>query len=109
MSSINESEDGTMNKITLILIFGMLTISNVLAQQTLECQIMREQIMKQVNGNDVCSNDWAICMRTATDVHQRNSCEMQRAGCQLGGAVGQAMSKESLNQAIRQYKYQCER
>ena len=98
-----------MKKITLILIFGMLTISNALAQQTLECQIMREQIMKQVNGNDVCSNDWAICMRTAIEVQQRNTCDMQRAGCRLGGALGQAMNKESLNEAIRQYKYQCEK
>jgi hypothetical protein len=98
-----------MKKIILSLVFGILTISNVLAQQTLECQIMREQIMKQVNGNDVCSSNWATCMRTATDVYQRNACDMQRAGCQLGGAVGQAMSKESLNEAIRQYKYQCER
>lgn len=98
-----------MKKIIFTLICGMLTISNSLAQQTLECQIMREQIMKQINGNDVCASNWAICMRTATDVYQRNACDMQRAGCQLGGAVGQAMSKDSLNEAIRQYKYQCEK
>ena len=72
-------------------------------------QIMREQIMKQINGDDVCSRNWSVCLRTATNPIKKSQCDVGRGGCQLAGAIGQAMNKESLNEAIRQYKSQCER
>lgn len=80
---------------------------NVFAE-TLECQIMREKILKQARGGDQCTDQWQICMRNAFDIYQKNSCDAARSGCQFGSALGSALTKDQLNEAIRAYKAQCE-
>jgi hypothetical protein len=76
---------------------------------SLECQIMREEIMRQINSGDICSKQWEICMRNAFDDYARINCNSTRAGCQLGNGLGAALNKENLDRQIQQYKFQCEK
>lgn len=81
------------------------------AQQSIECQIMRQQILQRVNAPNQCQLEYQQCMANATfswnPVFERAQCSIRGGGCQMGGAL--FGGEEQLQQAIQQYKNMCER
>ena len=101
-----------MKKIIALLLTIFPTI--IWAQQSIECQIMRQRIMEQVNAPNQCQSMYQQCMvnaRYAPNFNLAQSrCQIQLGGCQMGGAVGNALGAEQqMQQAIQQYKSMCER
>ena len=83
--------------------------SSSFAQQSLQCEIWRGEILKQININDQCLIEWQSCVRGATDFYERNNCDARRHGCQIGNALFQRWPKERLDAEITNYKARCER
>jgi hypothetical protein len=84
------------------------------AQETIECQLKRQRIMQLANAPDFCRSKLQQCLgnaRYAPNYQMAEAdCNMGFGGCQLGGAIGKSLGgKNELDQAIEQYKYQCER
>ena len=97
--------------ITFILI---IVSAHSLAQQSIECQIMRQRIMEQVNAPNQCQSMYQQCLVNARYAQNSNfaqaACGIQLSGCQLGGAVANGLGAEQqLQQAIQQYKSMCEK
>lgn len=101
-----------MKKIIALLFTIVPTI--IWAQQSIECQIMRQRIMEQVNAPNQCQSMYQQCMLNARHAPNFNiaqsQCQIQLGGCQMGGAVGNALGAEQqMQQSIQQYKSMCER
>lgn len=79
------------------------------SQQSLQCEIWRGEILKQININDQCVIEWQTCLNAATRSHDRNDCDGRRYGCQIGNALFQRWPKEKLDAEITNYKERCER
>jgi hypothetical protein len=103
-------EWGGLEMRVVFLSFCFMILSGAsLAQQSLQCQILREQILKQININDQCVIEWQSCVRGAADFYERNNCDARRHGCQIGNALFQRWPKEKLDAEITNYKDRCER
>lgn len=75
---------------------------------------MRQKIMERVNAPNQCQTMYQQCLvnaRYAPDVNiAQSSCQIRLGGCQLGGAVANAIGAEQqLQQAIQDYKSTCEK
>lgn len=75
---------------------------------------MRQRIMAQVNAPNQCQMLYQQCMANARYAPNFNiaqsQCQVGLGGCQLGGSIGNALGAEKqLQEAIREYKFMCER
>lgn len=79
------------------------------AQQSIECQILRQQIMQLVNSGDKCQQLQNQCLAlVAAGREMKSSCDVKVGACRMGEGVGQAMGvKTELEQKINQYKTFC--
>jgi hypothetical protein len=81
------------------------------AQQSIECQIMRQRIMELVNAPNQCQTLYQQCLINARYAGNyqiaQSQCQIQLGGCQMGGAL--FGGEEQLQKAIQQYKNMCER
>ncbi len=79
------------------------------AQQSIECQILRQQIMQLVNSGDKCQQLQNQCMAlVAAGREMKSSCDVKVGACRMGEGIGQAMGvKTELEQKIDQYKTFC--
>ena len=101
----------SMKKIAALLITTLPAI--LFAQQSIECQIMRQRIMEQINAPNECQSIYQQCMANARYAPNFNiaksQCDIGIGACQLGGAIGNSLGAErQLQQAIQQYKSMCE-
>ena len=78
--------------------------------QSLECQLLREKILREANPPDVCNNNYQMCMRSSGgDAVAQNNCQLQKGGCQLGEAFAASSNQKRLSEMLRAYKENCEK
>jgi len=70
--------------------------------------------MTQINAQNQCEIQYQQCMANARYAPNFNiaqsQCQVGLGGCQLGGVIGNALGAEKqLQEAIREYKFMCER
>lgn len=94
--------------------FFILSPAVTFAQQSIECEIMKKSIMDQINAPDKCQSLNQQCLANARYAPNydiaKSQCGIQLGGCQLGGAIGNALGgQQQLQEKIQQYKSICER
>lgn len=79
------------------------------AQESIECQILRQQIMQLVNSGDPCQQLQNECYAlVAAGRAMKSSCDTQVGFCRLGEAAGKSMGvKSELETKIARYKSFC--
>ena len=83
--------------------------TSAFAQQSMECQLMQQRVSGKSSEPKLCLAIYQQCSenaRRAPNVQvAQNQCSVGLGECQMGGAL----SGESLQQAIEQYKKMCEK
>ena len=88
---------------------AFLVSSSVFAQQSMECELMQQRVSGRASEPKLCLAIYQQCSENA--IHASNvqaaqtQCSAGLGKCQMGGAL----SGESLQQAIDQYKKVCGR
>lgn len=94
-------------KSTLLILTLLVSSASFSQQQSIECQVLRQQILQLSTAGDSCQQMRLQCSMIG-DPEQRNSCEIRASGCQMGGAIGGLLGgKSELEQKIAQYKSFC--
>jgi hypothetical protein len=94
----------------LLVTIAILILPFSVLAQSIECQLLREKILREANPPDVCNNNYQMCMRSSGgDAFAQNSCQMQRGGCQVGGAFAASSNQKRLTEMISVYKENCEK
>lgn len=96
-----------MKKTLLILI--LFTSSICIAQESIECQVLRQQIIQLSTAGDECQQMQRQCMALVmAGREQQYNCDIKVGACRAGGAFGGFMGAQStLDQKIAQYKSFC--
>lgn len=91
--------------------FLILSPALVFSQQSIECEIMRKNIMDQINAPDRCQSINQQCLANARgEPFAKSECGIGYGSCQLGGAIGNEMgAQRQLQENIQRYKNMCER
>lgn len=106
---------------SLIVLISLLVVSiSSLAQQSIECQVARQQILSAVNTQAQAraqsqANAQYQAQREASQFGTREG--LYNSGARLGSAIGGALGAEDplqaqdrrIQEAIQQYKASCER
>lgn len=95
-------------KLRYVALLILSSISSVgFAQQSIECQVLRQQILQLSTAGDSCQQMRLQCSMISNP-EQRNSCDLRASGCQIGQGIGGMMgAKPELEQKIAQYKSFC--
>lgn len=91
---------------------AVFVLSFSVVAQSLECQLLRDKILREANPPDVCSNNYQLCMRNLPQDpygFERNRCQMALAGCQIGGGLASSSNQKRLAEMISTYKENCEK
>lgn len=92
-----------------LLILSLITSSISFAQESIECQVLRQQIIQLSTSGDECQQMQRQCMALVmAGREQQYNCDIKAGACRAGGAVGGLMgAKSELEQKIAQYKSFC--
>jgi hypothetical protein len=92
-----------------LLIFSLLISSIGFAQESIECQVLRQQIIQLSTAGDECQQMQRQCMALVmAGREQQHNCDIKVSSCRMGGAIGGLMgAKSELEQKIAQYKSFC--
>ncbi len=92
-----------------IFVVALLLNTAAFAQQSVECQLMQQRVSGKSSEPKLCLAIYQQCSQSArretNDRAAQAQCSAGLGQCQMGGAL----SGESLQQAIEQYKKTCEK
>jgi hypothetical protein len=99
-------------RVALISMCALLTVHSGSGRaESLECQLLREEIINYVKSSreNRCDRDYQTCMAVSDQIG-RAYCGPQRNACEAGRGLAQALSnkQERLKEMIEVYKTNCE-